>query len=69
MGAEKGIKRLSLLLFMAAFLAFFAVLSVSQGAAQIDLQAVIQALTETDNRRRIRLFAIFGYLVPLRACL
>ena len=44
MGAEKGIKRLSLLLFMAAFLAFFAVLSVSQGAAQIDLQAVIQAL-------------------------
>ena len=44
MGAEKGIKRLSLLLFMAAFLAFFVVLSVSQGAAQIDLQAVIQAL-------------------------
>ena len=44
MSAEKGdIKRLSLLIFMAAVLAFFAVLSVSQGAAKIDLQTIIQA--------------------------
>ena len=63
MSAEKeDIKRLSLLLFMVAVLAFFAVLSVSQGAA-------FRLFTETDSRRRIRLFAIFGYLVQLRACL
>ena len=45
MSAEKeDIKRLSLLLFMVAVLAFFAVLSVSQGAAKIDYRPSFRLL-------------------------